>query len=134
MKPTFNLSAAGACRMPAPSASATTAPAIMIFRMSNSGFLTGGHDSPKRGTRPPRLGEHIYWSMIFSENRYPLFGIMLFWSMIFSENRYPLFGIMLLPIGHEHDAQRRGRGGPGHSASPRDHDQHDDGREIGQRR
>jgi len=36
------------------------------------------------------------WSMIFSENRYPLFGIMLYsWSMIFSENRCPLFGIML---------------------------------------
>ena len=42
--------------------------------------------------------------MIFSENGYPpriksgayFFGIMLLeWSMIFSENRYPLFGIML---------------------------------------
>ncbi len=58
-----------------------------------------------------------WWSMIFSENRYPpigswpegmLFGITgylpYWWSMIFSENRYPpigswpegmLFGIML---------------------------------------
>jgi hypothetical protein len=31
-----------------------------------------------------------WWSMIFSENRYPLFGIMLYWwSMIFSESRHP---------------------------------------------
>jgi hypothetical protein len=38
----------------------------------------------------------FYWSMIFSENRFPLIGIMFFyWSMIFSENRFPLIGIML---------------------------------------
>jgi hypothetical protein len=36
------------------------------------------------------------WSMILSENRFPLFGItLLAWSMISSENRFPLFGITL---------------------------------------
>jgi hypothetical protein len=34
-------------------------------------------DDPENGKFPVNFADKAYWSMIFSENRYPLFGIML---------------------------------------------------------
>src|ERR1043166_9154396 len=43
-----------------------------------SGTAIGGPATARREVKRPSMGSpHFSWSMIFSENRYPLFGIML---------------------------------------------------------
>src|SRR5262249_1157964 len=46
-------------------------------------------------SRPTQWGREYLERDDFSSNRHP--ALAYWWSMIFSENRYPLFGIMLYP-------------------------------------
>jgi hypothetical protein len=61
-------------------------------RREDDGWLSASHHSTCGRRRADRAAADLERDD-FSSNRHP--ALAYWWSMIFSENRYPLFGIML---------------------------------------
>jgi hypothetical protein len=57
------------------------------------GFHIKGIRAAGRRDGPEKIQQSALKQDDFSSNHHP--ALLLCWSMIFSENRYPLFGIML---------------------------------------